>query len=56
MHGAKFEKGEKEDTFKFKDPKDYEHMPMKERKELTEKMKKKHMLWAVKDNPMGKVN
>lgn len=51
LHGAKVGK-EKDDDFKFRDPKDYEHLPMEERKKLTEEMKKGHMGWASQESPM----
>jgi len=50
MLGAKFEEEEKkkEDDFVFKDPKEYEGLSVKERKDLTERMMGKHKQWAGK--------
>jgi hypothetical protein len=51
IHGAEFkdEKEEKkEDFFKFRDPKEYDHLSMEKRKELTKEMKLKHQVWASK--------
>lgn len=58
LHGAKFE-DEKEvvtkgtvqtkkddENFMFKDPKEYEHLSMEERKALTKKMMGKHRTWV----------
>jgi len=42
IHGVKVKGKAKESAFMFRDPKEYEHMSMKERKEITEKMKKVH--------------
>jgi len=56
IHGAEFkdEKKEKEEeVFIFKDPKEYEHLSMEERKELTKKMKLKHQVWASKKSTEG---
>jgi hypothetical protein len=53
IHGATFkdeEKEEKEDLFKFKDPKEYDHLSKEERKELTKKMKLKHQVWTSQKN------
>ena len=53
IHGIKIEK-DKEDSFKFRDPKEYEHLPMEERKKLTEEMKKGHVSWAGQESPMDR--
>jgi len=42
IHGVKVKERAKESAFMFRDPKEYEHLTMKERKELTEKMKNAH--------------
>ena len=47
IHGVKVDKDEKRDTFKFRDPKEYEHLSTEEKKELTAKMKEGHMGWAA---------
>lgn len=35
-----------EESLTFRDPKEYEHMPMEERRRLTEKMMGKHKRWV----------
>ena len=43
----------KEDSFTFGDPKEYAHLSTEEKKELTEKMKSKHKIWAGMGTPLG---
>jgi hypothetical protein len=45
------EKSKKKKTFTFQDPKEYEKMPMEERRKLTEQMKGQH-----KDQLKGQSN
>jgi hypothetical protein len=52
---VKGETKKKEESFLFKDPKEYEKMPDEKRKELTEKMMNKHKLWAS-DTSIGDRN
>ena len=42
IHGIKVREKAKESAFMFRDPKEYEHLSVKERKELTKKMKEVH--------------
>ena len=41
------------DGFAFGNPEDYKHLSLDEKKELTEKMKQKHKMWAGGQTPLG---
>ena len=53
IHGIDIDKAKKEkeeaDSFLFRDPKEYEHLSMEERKALTEEMLGKHKGWEDRE-------
>jgi len=59
LHGAKIELPKtrmevKEDTFAFRDPGEYKHLPDEEKKRLTEKMMGAHKRWSQGRRHIGK--
>ena len=60
IHGAKLKENknidkEPSDDFEFVDPDSYKSLSKEKRKELTDRMKKKHMFWAgTTTNALGK--
>ena len=56
VHGIDIDKvvkeKEKEDGFMFRDPKDYEHLSMEERRKKTQEMLGKHKGWADQGSPL----